>query len=326
MFECAWKTSRTMRKARHPIGTMASDITDNSGRIPVILNATAGSGHDTDTHKELHKLFARHGMVPDIHTAREGKELVEQVRKAMLSEPPLIVVAGGDGTVSAVAAQLRGTPVALGILPEGTLNHFARDLGIPSERDRAVEILATGEVVAIDLGEVNGRTFINNASLGLYPDIVRDRTRQQRRLGRAKYWAMLRATLGALGRSTFLRLRLELDGNASHCLTPFVFIGNNEYVMEGFRMGMRQSVRNGQLSVYTTQRHGVAGLLRLAIRALFGRLRQADDFITANARQVRVESTRRRLLVATDGEVTSMETPLEFTVRPACLRVMLPRK
>lgn len=315
-----------MRRARHPIGTMASDITDNSGGIPVILNATSGTGHDTETHRELHDLFGRHGMTPDIFTARDGSEIEDQVRKAMRTQPPLIVVAGGDGTVSAVASMLWGTQTTLGILPEGTLNHFARDLGIPSERERAVEILATGTPVLVDVGEVNGRPFINNASLGLYPDIVRDRQRQQRRLGRGKYWAMLWATFGALGRSPFLRLRLEVDGTARNCLSPFVFIGNNQYVMEGFSIGTRASVRDGHLSVYTTQRQGRAGLLRLALRALFGRLHQADDFSTTQARQVRVESHRRRLLVATDGEVTAMETPLEFNVRPASLRVMLPSR
>jgi YegS/Rv2252/BmrU family lipid kinase len=304
---------------------MTHDLADKSGRIPVILNATAGSGHDTDTHKQLHELFARHGMEPDIHTAREGRQIEDQVRKAMRAQPQMIVVAGGDGTVSAVASLLRGTPITLGILPEGTLNHFARDLGIPSERERAVEVLATGEPVAVDVGEVNGRPFINNASLGLYPDIVRDRTRQQRRLGRGKYWAMFWAIFGALGRSPFLRLRLELDGSARHCLSPFVFIGNNQYVMEGFSIGTRSSVRDGRLSVYTTQRQGRAGLLRLALRALFGRLAQAKDFFSTDAREVRVESTRRRLFVATDGEVTAMDTPLEFKVRPASLRVMLPR-
>ena len=304
---------------------MPHALADKSGRIPVILNATAGTGHDAETHKELHELFGRHGMVPDIHTAREGSEIEAQVRKAMDSAPPMIVVAGGDGTVSAVASILRGTPITLGILPEGTLNHFARDLGIPAERERAIEVLATGAPVAVDVGEVNGRPFINNASLGLYPDIVRDRTRQQRRLGRGKYWAMFWAIFGVLGRSPFMRLRLELDGDPLHCLAPFVFIGNNQYVMEGFSIGTRSSVRDGRLSVYTTQRHGRAGLLRLALRALFGRLAQAKDFLSTDARRVRVESTRRRILVATDGEVTAMETPLEFNVRPASLRVMLPR-
>lgn len=304
---------------------MAHALSDSTGRIPVILNATSGTGHDTGTHRELHELFGRHGMVPDIHTAREGGEIEEQVREAMRSQPPLIVVAGGDGTVSAVAAMLCGTRTALGILPEGTLNHFARDLGIPGERERAVEVLATGAPVPVDVGEVNGRRFINNASLGLYPDIVRDRTRQQRRLGRGKYWAMFWAIFGALGRSPFLRLRLELDGTARACLSPFVFIGNNQYVMEGFSIGTRSSIRDGRLSVYTTQRHGRAGLLRLALRALFGRLAQAKDFFSTEARQVRVESSRRRILVATDGEVTAMDTPLEFTVHPASLRVMLPR-
>jgi YegS/Rv2252/BmrU family lipid kinase len=309
----------------NPIGTMEREHADTPGRIPVILNATAGPGHDTKTHKELHELFARHGMEPDILTAREGSDIAEQVRRAMRGDPPLIVVAGGDGTVSAVAAIVRETHVTLGILPEGTLNHFARDLGIPMERARAVELLATGAPVAVDMGEVNGRSFINNASLGLYPDIVRDRTRQQRRLGRGKYRAMLWAIFGALGRSPFLRLNLELDGHARRCLSPFVFVGNNEYVMAGFSIGTRPSVREGTLSVYTTQRHGRAGLLRLALRALLGRLDQARDFSTAKARRVRVESSRRRLLVATDGEVSAMDTPLDFTIHPASLRVMLPK-
>ena len=294
-------------------------------RIAVILNVAAGTGHSPEARERLRELFASHGMRAEILSAGNGEEIGQRVAEAMASGVAAIAAGGGDGTVSAVAARLSGTGIALAVLPLGTLNHFARDLGIPADCERAVEAIASGRRVAVDIGEVNGRPCINNASLGLYPDIVRDRTRQQRRLGRGKFWAMLWATLAVLHRSPFLRLRLEADGQPRQCRSPFVFIGNNEYTMEGFSIGTRSSLRDGRLSVYTTQRCGRAALLRLALRALFGRLHQAEDFASALVRRLRIDSRHERLLVATDGEVTSMRPPLEFTVRPGALHVIVPR-
>ena len=295
-------------------------------RVPVVLNESAGLGHVEKTYDEIRRLFARHGIEADIRVARDGSGLDAHARAALGEHPRILVVAGGDGTVSAVASLLSGTQTALGILPMGTLNHFARDLGVPLELEPAVEAIANGEPVAVDVGEVNGRAFINNASLGIYPDIVRDRIKRQQRLGHGKYWAMLWATLKVLGRGPFMRLGLQLDGQALHCRSPFVFVGNNDYVMEGFHIGKRASVRDGKLSVHTTRRTGRWPLFALALRALAGRLRQADDFSSAQAQRVTVQSNRRRLLVATDGEVTALDTPLEFRVRPGGLRVMLPKE
>ena len=292
-------------------------------RIPVILNTTAGRGTSERQLEELRGTFAEHGLDVEILAATRGEEIVDLARGALAKNPRLIIAAGGDGTVSAVASCLRGKPIPLAVLPVGTLNHFARDLGIPTKLDEAVKAIAEGQAVGVDLGEVNERPFINNASLGLYPDIVRDRTRQQRRLGRGKYWAMLWATISVLRRSPFLSLSLEIDGKATQCRSPFVFIGNNDYAMEGFSIGKRSSLRDGQLSVYTTRRRTRHGLVGLALRALFGRLRQADDFAVDNASRVRIDSHRRWLLVATDGEVTAMETPLEFRVLPAAISVIL---
>ena len=115
-----------------------------------------------------------------------------------------------------------------------------------------------------------------------------------------------------------------MDGREQHFRSPFVFIGNNDYVMEGFEIGRRASVRDGCLSIYTTQRWGRWALLRLALRALFKRLRQADDFSMLRAEHLRIDSRRRRLLVATDGEVTALDTPLEFRVLPGALQVIVP--
>lgn len=288
----------------------------------MIVNSAAGPGHADETYNEMRRLFASHGMEADILAAEDGKALTERTREALKSRPPIVVAAGGDGTVSRVASLVRGTGTTLGVLPMGTLNHFARDLGIPLELKDAVDVIARGSSVEVDVGEVNGRTFINNASLGLYPHIVRHRQRRQERYGNSKYWAMLWATLAVVGRNPFLKLELQMDERVQRCRTPFVFVGNNDYVMEGFHMGKRSSMRDGLLSVYTTRRHGPMPLVRLAFRALFGRLKQADDFSMEQARHVRVRSRRHHLLVATDGEVSVLETPLEFRVVPGALRVM----
>ena len=295
-------------------------------RVPIVLNIASGGSHGQVTYNEVRRLFSLHGIEADILTAEDGKGLEAQVREALRTSPEVVVAAGGDGTVSTVAALLRGTGVALGVLPAGTLNHFARDLGIPTDLEGAVAAIAQGAPVDVDVGEVNGRTFVNNASLGLYPQIVRHRKRRQELYGHGKYWAMLGATLTVLGRNPFLRLKLQLDDRVERCRTPFVFIGNNDYVMEGFSIGTRSSLRDGKLSIYTTQRRTRGGLVRLAFRALLGRLSQAKDFAVNSASSVRIDSKRRYMLVATDGEVTAMETPLNFRVLPGALSVILPPK
>jgi len=293
-------------------------------RTPVVLNGGAGRGSSDETARELEARFAARGLQAHVHIAKTGADLIRIAGELMRESPPLIVAAGGDGTVSCIASSVQGTKTTLGVLPMGTLNHFARDLGIPGDLDGAIEAIAAGRAIDVDVGVVNGRHFINNASLGLYPDIVRDRTLQQRRLGRGKYWAMAWATLAALKRSSFLTLRLELDGTTHAGRAPFVFIGNNDYVMEGFDIGTRSSLRGGRLSVYTTRRRTRWGLVALALRAVVGRLRQADDFLAESVSRLRVESRHRRLHVATDGEVSWMETPLDIRSLPGALRVIAP--
>jgi diacylglycerol kinase family enzyme len=187
-------------------------------------------------------------------------------------------------------------------------------------------VLANGRRIAIDIGEVNGNTFLNNSSLGLYPDIVRDRTRQQRRLRRGKWMAMFWALLAAVRHSPLLHLRLCVDGEYHDYRAPFVFIGNNEYTMEGFDIGTRARLDCSRLSIYTTHRCTAAGLMGLAARALFGRLHQAEDFAALTGQSLRVESAHRRLPVATDGEVTTMDTPLEFRILPRALTVVVPQE
>ncbi|MEP6790120.1 MAG: diacylglycerol kinase family protein [Ramlibacter sp.] len=297
-----------------------------SGPITVIVNSTAGTGCPPEWVDELKQQFAANGLDARIERVRSGADIVDTVKRAVAGGASTVVAGGGDGTVSAVAAALVGGKVALGVLPMGTLNHFAKDLGIPLERDAAVANIATGRLQAVDAGDVNGRTFINNSSLGLYPDIVQGREKLQRRLGHGKWRALLHASIAAARRYPVMTARIELEGKVWERRTPFVFVGNNEYTMEGFQIGERPSVSGGLLSLYVAQRTGRFGLLRLAMLALFKRLQQARDFDIATATEFVVHTRHKRLRVATDGEVTVMETPLRYRVRPGALRVIVPQR
>jgi diacylglycerol kinase family enzyme len=174
------------------------------------------------------------------------------------------------------------------------------------------------------VGEVNGRVFINNSSLGLYPEIVRDREQRQRRLGHGKWRALFEASIAAARRYPVLKVHVDADGQTLVRRTPFVFIGNNEYTMEGFEIGARPALDRGTLSLYLTQRMGRFGLLQLAVMALFKRLQQARDFDVLALKEFTVRTRHAQLRVATDGEVTRMETPLHYRVRPGALRVIVP--
>jgi diacylglycerol kinase family enzyme len=291
----------------------------------VIINCSAGNGHEEDVARELKQMFADAGFDATIVLAKSGEEMIAAARRALADRAGLVVAGGGDGTINAVASVMVDSGVPFGVLPLGTLNHFAKDLGMPLEREEAVRALAGGRPIQVDVGEVNGRIFLNNSGLGLYPDIVHDREKQQRRLGRGKWVAAFWATVSALRRYPFLSIRLDVDGQRLARRTPFVFIGNNEYKMQGLAIGARECLDGGKLSLYVAQRPGRLGLLRFALRALRGKLGLARDFDVLLADEMEIETHHRRLRVATDGEVTVMQTPLRYRVRPGALTVIVPQ-
>jgi len=291
------------------------------GLISVILNARSGGAGDMA--QRLAGLYRAASVEPAIHVAN-GAELGALARRAIATGAKLVVAAGGDGTVSTVAGVLAGTASTLGVIPLGTLNHFARDLAIPLDIAAAVVNTLRGRPRLIDAGEVNGRIFLNNSSIGLYPAMVHRRAKLERRLGRGKWQAMLWAAHTVLGSHPFMDLTLELDGVSHRRRTPFFFIGNNVYEMEGFNIGRRARLDAGVLSVYLTHRAGRRQLLGLGLRALTGRLKQARDFEGATATRLRIESRHTRLLVAIDGEVAAFDLPLEYRIKARALRVIGP--
>lgn len=294
-------------------------------RALVVLNARSGTGCSPQRVEELRALFAEAGIDAELLLWTTGEELFPAITRARDDGVDMVVAGGGDGTQSAVASRLAGTRTVQGVLPMGTLNHFAKDLHIPLKVEDAIRMLANGRVQEVDVGEVNGRVFINNSSLGLYPEIVRERELQQLHLGKSKWRALASATLHATEGRPGMAVRVDAEGEQQVRRTAFVFIGNNRYTMEGLSIGARDSLQNGELALYLGRgRGGRWSLVALALRALTRRLRQDEDFELVTGPAFVIDTTGKRIRVATDGEVTMMDTPLRYRIRPRALRVMVP--
>jgi diacylglycerol kinase family enzyme len=291
--------------------------------VKVIINAHSGFGDKVEVRRRLIEIFVAGGVDSEVLLARSGAEVASMAKKAAQERWTVVMGGGGDGTMNTVASHLVGTDKFLGVLPLGTLNHFAKDLRIPLDLEGAVQTVISGRATSVDVGEVDGRIFLNNSSLGLYPTIVRDREKKQR-LGSGKWPAFLWAAVSAFRRYPFLHVRLVAGGKKFNLRTPFVFVGNNEYVMEKLNIGRRDRLDRGLLSLHVTNRTGRWGLVRLAVRALLGRLRNEKDFLALLASEVTIETRHRRLRVAFDGEVDVMPTPLHYQSRPGALRVIVP--
>ncbi len=291
--------------------------------IEVIVNAGSGSVECEAIEKKLTELFAENGAAAKIRLAKGGAEIIELAKKAAAGDAEIIVAGGGDGTVSAVASELFKTGKILGVLPLGTLNNFSKDLGISQDLAEAVKIIAANRTREVDVGEVNGRIFVNNSSIGLYPNIVKRREKQQR-LGYGKWRSAFWATLKMLRRSAFFAVKLKNETGERIVKTPFVFVGNGEYEMDFFNIGRRAKIDDGKLSVYFLHRSGRKGLFLLVARTLFGRLRQTNDFEAISVEEITFETRRKKILVAFDGEVETLGTPLYYKIHRKALRVIVP--
>ena len=249
-----------------------------------------------------------------------------QVRCKAIAErgDALIVVGGGDGTISAAASALIGTKTKLGILPLGTLNHFARDLGIPIELADAAKLIASGKARQVDVAEMNDRIFINNSAVGLYPLMVLDRDLQQRRLGRSKKLAMLVASARTLVRFGHQRLTLTVNDEKERVDTPLLFVGNNDYRVDLGAAGKRESVDDGHLCVMVMRKKTRRGFIAASVRAFLGRARDDDMERIDGVERLRVSSHRRTITVSLDGEVVAAAPPLDYRIRKRALRVIAP--
>jgi diacylglycerol kinase family enzyme len=293
------------------------------GWIGAVLNDSSGTGDCAAQAEQLKEIFGAAGRELRVVVARGGDELRSSMQRMVEEGCEVLVAGGGDGTLNTAASVLVGHDTPLGILPLGTLNHFAKDLGIPLKLEDAARVVLDGSVCQVDVGDVNGRVFLNNSSLGVYPAIVRLRERYQAS-GLGKWIAALWAGMAVLRRHSFMAVRITADGEAVVRRTPFVFIGNNEYRMAGLHAASRDTLIGRRLAVYVLNAERRIGLIQLAWQVLLRGVDEVKELDLLTVDTATVETRRRWLQVAIDGEVALFQSPLVYRSRPAAIRVHVP--
>ncbi len=287
--------------------------------LAVILNAS--SGNAADKGRSIENAFRRAQLDVRIESVT-GPDIRAAADRAAASARTLIA-AGGDGTVSTVAAVAAEAGKTFGVVPLGTLNHFARDAGIPLDVDDAIAVIAANHTRLLDVGTMNGRTFVNNVSLGFYPRIVREREIERER-GHGKWAAFAIALARSWVRYRTATVHLVIDGKPVVRRTPFVFVGNGEYKVEGLDVGRRTSLDGGRLWIYLAPECGRFEMLAMSLRALSGLMGPAVKLEVFPAADVSIETSRRRVGIAIDGELSVERPPVRCASGPAMLRTLVP--
>ncbi len=272
--------------------------------------------------EELETAFAAQELTIDLHLIGGG-DMADAV--AAMADRPVIAVGGGDGTIGCAAGALMKAKsrAKLAVLPLGTRNHLAQELGC-KDIATVAKAIAAGTTQRIDLGDVNGHAFVNNASIGFYPAMVRQRDAQRER-GLPKWLANFPAAWVVLKRARHHRLRLTMEGRAQPVRTPMLFVGNNRYDLTPTRLGQRKSLEDGLLSVYVVKRRSPLRLAGFAVRTLIGRADFNRDFAAVGeVEKLTVEAHAGTIDIAIDGEVMRLKSPLVFEALPQALEVIVP--
>jgi YegS/Rv2252/BmrU family lipid kinase len=293
-------------------------------RVTILINRGGGTASAYPAiGDKVAEAFRNSRLEPDVELI-DGGQCEVRCRAIAERGDELLVVGGGDGTISAAASALAGTKTLLGVLPLGTLNHFARDLGIPADLGEAAALIARHSERRVDVAEMNGRVFINNSAIGFYPLMVVDRDLQRVKLGRSKRVALIVAAVRTLARFRRHRLTLTVNEEKATVETPLLFVGNNRYRLDLGAAGQRESVEDGCLSVYVMRRKNRWGFVAASVRALLGKARPEDMVRLEGVKRLRVASNRSALAVSLDGEVVRAAPPLEYKIRTQALRVIAP--
>lgn len=282
-------------------------------RVVMVYNSGSGSAIPRP---ELKAAFLKAGLEPVLYPLRKGLDIQAEARKLKCE---CVVAVGGDGTIRAVASQLVGTQLSLGVIPAGTLNHFAKDMQIPTDLEQAVEVIAGGRKRKIDVGQVNGVYFLNNSSVGVYPRMVK-----RREASRLPKWPA-----AALGMWRVLRdlkvYNLSIKTKSESLTVPcsFVFVGNNSYRLDKKGFNNRTSLWEGSLSLYVIKNRSRAAMFLVFLRTLTGIKEDKNTFISKSYEQFAMDLEPRAVSVAFDGEVADMTAPLTYRLVPKSLLVLV---
>ena len=293
--------------------------------VQVILNTCAGPRKASTAPAEMVRLFRAGGIDARVTVAHDGSGVPRLADEAARSGCSVVVAAGGDGTIARVASALVGMDKALGVIPSGTFNFFAKKMGIPLDIESAVRTVLTGRATAINVGEVNGNVFLNNSSIGRYPRLMHQRNDAYRRFGRSRIVAFLAVGVALLRRGRMMTIQMQADDGVERvCRSEFVFVCNNHDQLELYKIRGHECLEAGALAVLVSDPLGRIQLIRLGLQTLFRRLDHAKGYEAFCARVLRIKTHRRHVKILIDGESKIMNAPLHYRVRSGALRVIVP--
>lgn len=298
----------------------------------IVLNAASGRAEAREGIATIVAILRAAGREHELLHVEDPTSLAETARTAVARARDcqgIVVAAGGDGTVNATAQAVVGSGCTFGVIPQGTFNYVGRTHGIPADTAGATRVLLNGRPKSVQVGAVNGRVFLVNASVGLYPELLEDREAYKRQFGRSRLVALGAGLVTLLREHRRLRLRLERDGRATVHTTPTLFVGNNRLQLEQIGLPQADAVDRGQLAAILLRPIGVFAMLVLLVRGAMSQLGEAEDVLSFGFERMTVTPRwhygRRRIKVATDGEIVWMRAPLEFSVRVGALTMLVPQ-
>lgn len=294
-------------------------------RFYVLLNANSGTVLATGiSAASLQEHFDAAGLdaVVDGDTDTPFAERIERATKA---DVDVVVAAGGDGTITALAGALAGSEKALAILPLGTVNALAKDLGLPMDIPEAIALLKSATIRKIDVGEVNGRVYLHKVVIGIIPSLAAAREHIRGQGTWTSKAAFMRFLVNRLLRSRRMAVAIEpVDGPSHVVRAKAVAVACNAYDQGLGKVFSRQNLEGGMLNIYTLTSLTIADFVRLSAGMLLGNWRDAPALSIETSRAVTIRSRKKLLKVMFDGEVETLHTPLDFRIRPSALAVLVP--
>ena len=295
-------------------------------RVDVIINVRSGVPGKPAAADQVSQYFASRGIMARVDLVRP-ENLKAAAERAATGDADVVVAGGGDGTLATIASSIIDTSKLFGVLPLGTFNYFAQRIGLPPGLDAALDVIATSTTArTMSVGDVNGRVFLNNSSIGLYPAVLKKRESTYRQIGRSQAAAYLSVARVLLQLPGLLDLQLTADGVPIDRRTPLLFVGVNPHQMATFGIEGHQCPEEGRLAAYITRPLTASAMSRLAVRAFFQGLHGAAELEVLCARELSVTLRRKRIRVAMDGEITRLQSPLRYQLRVNALRVLAPEE
>lgn len=296
----------------------------------IVLNTGSGKRDANATVATIRSVLEQAGRRYDLAKVDLPRQLPALAKRAVelaQQQQGTVVAVGGDGTINAVVQVVLNSGRPFGVLPQGTFNYFSRAHGIPTDTAKATQVLLDAAVRPVQVGLLNGRAFLVNASLGLYPRLLEERETYKQQFGRSRFVALCAGVITLLREHRQLVLDLVHEGHVRMLHTPTLVVGNNSIQLEQIGVPQASAVEQGQLVALAVRPIGTLALLGLLCRGALGQLGDTDNVVSFAFDRLTVQPhRRRRIKVAMDGEVTWLNTPLAFQVAPHPLPLLVPAR